>query len=63
MINDNSELLKDKDEIFRLVTAELLCIVKRLGHGLELTVAFLCKRITNTDEEYWKKLRRLLYWV
>ena len=47
-------------EIFHSITAKLLYIMKRARPDIETTVAYLCTRVSKSNEDDWKKLRRLL---
>ena len=54
------ELDQKKSEIFHSVTAKLLYIMKRARPDIETSVSFLMKRVSKSDEEDWKKLKRVL---
>ena len=30
---------------------------------LETVISFLCRRVSKSDVDYWKKLKRFLFWV
>ena len=30
---------------------------------LETVISFLCRRVSKSDMNYWKKLKRFLFWV
>ena len=63
-INNNSiQLEKHRSEVFHYVAANLLYIMKRAQPDLELTFAFLYKRVSKSANYYWKKLRCLLGFV
>ena len=63
-VDDNAKQLdKRQSEIFHSVVAKLLFISKRARPDIEQTVAFLCTRVTKSDEHDWKKLSRLLSYI
>ena len=62
--NENSiPLSEDKRDIFHSITAKLLFITKRVRPDIEPTVAFLCTRVSKSDIDDWKQLRRLLGYI
>ena len=63
-VNKNTEPVdKNKKEIFHSVTSKLLYLVKRARPNLETLVSFLTMRVTKSDVENWKKLKRGLTFV
>ena len=63
-VNNNAESLdKKKKENFHSVTAKLLYLVKRARPYLETLVSFLTMRVTKSDVDDWKKLKRDLTFV
>ena len=62
--NDNCEkLVASKHEVFHSVVAKLLYIMKRARPDLETAVSYLCTRVSKSDLDDWKKLRRLIAFV
>ena len=55
-----SELDGAKTEIFHSVTAKLLYIMKRVRPDVETSVSFLMRRISKSNNDDWKKLKRFL---
>jgi hypothetical protein len=63
-VNDKCEQLDEaKSEIFHSVVAKLLFIMKRARPDLEPTISFLMKRVSKSDTDDWKKLKRCLGFV
>ena len=63
-VNEDSKILdKNKKEIFHSVTAKLLYLVNRARPDLETLVSFLTMRVTKSDVDNWKKLKRGLTFV
>ena len=63
-VNEDAEPLdKNKKEIFHSVTAKILYLVKRARPDLETLVSFLTMRVTKSDVDGWKKLKRGLKFV
>ena len=60
---DDDTLDKNKKEIFHSVKAMLLYLAKRARPCLETLVSFLTMRVTKSDIEDWKKLKRGLMFV
>ena len=52
-----------KADIFHSIVATLLWIMKRARPDIEVPVSFLCSRVSKSDEDDWKKLRRVLTYV
>ena len=46
-----------------MVVANLLYIMKISRSDLETVISFLCRRVSKSDVDYWKKLKRFLFWV
>ena len=57
------KLSKECNEIFHSSVATLLFIAKRSRPDIEPTVAFLTTRVSKSDEDDWKKLKRLLEYL
>ena len=63
-VNDDAKKLVGKQkDVFHSVTAKLLFIEKRARPDIEPTIAYLCTRVDKSDEDDWKKLRRVLTWL
>ena len=60
---DYTPLNAKKSESFHSIVATLLWIMKRAGSDLETSVSFLCTRVSRSDEDDWKKLRRVTAYV
>ena len=56
------QLDNEKSDIFNSVTAKLLFITKRAKPDIETVVSFLTKRVARSNEDDWKKLKRVLIW-
>ena len=56
-------LLKDTEELFHKITAQVLWIGKRGRPDLQLGTAFLCTRVAAPDEHGYKKLRHHLMYL
>ena len=52
-----------KSDIFHSIVAKLLWIMKRARPDLEVAVSYLCTRVSKSDEDDWKKLRRVLAFI
>ena len=50
-------------EIFHYIVAKLLYVSKRARVDIDLTVSFLCTRVSKSTDEDWVKLRRLLQYL
>ena len=61
--DDTPKLPKEKKEIFHRITAKLLFVSRRGRPDIQLTIAFLCTRTTKSDEDDWKKLKRLMQYL
>ena len=63
-VNPNEKKLDEKrKKIFHSITAKLLFVEKRSRPDIETSISFLCKRVTKSDEDDWKKLKRLLAYL
>ena len=52
-----------KNEGFRHIVAKLLFLTKRARIDVDLTVSFLCTRVSRSDVNDWEKSRRLLRYL
>lgn len=60
-INENEEQLdSQKSAVFHSVTQKLLYLMKRLRPDIETAVSFLMRRLSKSDNDDWKKLKRVL---
>ena len=57
---DCKPLSPDKADLFHSIVAKLLWIIKRSRPDLETAVSFLCTRVSKSDEDDWKNLRRVI---
>ena len=63
-MNDKSEkLYEERINTFHSVTDRLLYLMKRAFLDLELLVYFMSNRVSKSDEDDWKKMKRGLVWV
>ena len=63
-VNEECEQLNEaKSEIFHSVVAKLLFIMKRARPDLEPAISFLMKRVSKSDTDDWKKLKRCLGFI
>ena len=53
-------LSDERSEIFHLVVAKLLWVMKRARPDIETAISFLCTRVSRSDECDWGKLKILL---
>ena len=60
---DCAQLDSKKSESFHSIVATLLWIMKRARPALETAISFLCTRVSKSDEDDWKKLRRVIAYV
>ena len=60
---DSKQLDTDMSEKFHSVVAKLLYITKRARPDIEPTVAYLCTRVSRSDENDLNKLRRVLQFL
>ena len=61
--SDAKKLDEKRADNFHSVTASLLFISRRCRLDIQTTIAFLCTRVGNPDEEDWNKLRRVLQYL
>ena len=54
-----TKLSGKKCELFHIVVAKLLYIMKRARPEIEPLVSHICTQVTKCDEDCWKKLRRI----
>jgi hypothetical protein len=63
-INDTArKLTPEQAEQFHHVTAQLLYLCKRARPDIQTAVSFLCTRVTQPDEDDWKKLGRCIRYL
>ena len=63
-VDETSEPLnQERKEIFHHCVAKLLYVAKRCRLDIQLTISFLCSRVTKSTEQDWKKLQRLLQYL
>ena len=63
-VNDKAEKLSVEDsELFHSVVEKLLHITKRSRPDIETAVAFLITRVSKSDVDDWKKLKRVMTWL
>ena len=63
-VREDSEKLSDKKGgLFQLVVEKLLFIMKRYRPELETAVGLLNTRVSKSEVDDWKKLRRILRFV
>ena len=60
---DYKPLSNEKKESFHSIVTTLLWSMKRARPELETAVGFLCTKVSKSDENYWKKLRRVITFV
>ena len=60
---DATELNEENSDTFHSVVAKLLFIMKRARPDLETAVSFLMTRVSKSDEDDWKKLKRCLGFI
>ena len=64
VVTENADQLnEEKSVIFHSVVAKLLHISKRARPDIETAVAFLSTRVSKSDTDDWKKLRRVLRYL
>ena len=61
--DEAKQLDKERKEIFHTVTAKLLYIEKRARPDIETAIGFLTTRVDKSDEDDWKKLRRVVQYL
>ena len=57
------QLCVKKKESFHSIVAKLLWVMKRARPDLETAISFLCTRVGKSDEDDWKKLRRVIAYL
>ena len=63
-VRDNAQALDSNSmEIFHKIVAKLLFACKRARPDIQTAVAFLTTRVTKSDEDDWKKLKRCLQYI
>ena len=60
---DQKKLDTNKKTTFHRLVAKLLFVSKRGRPDIQVAIAFLTTRVTNPDEDDWKKLKRLLCYI
>ena len=50
-------------ETFHHIVAKLLYVFKRARVDIDLVVSYLCTRVSCSDDDDWKKLRRMLHYL
>ena len=61
--NEAKALSEEKMDISHHIVAKLLYVSKRARVDIDLTVSFLCTRVSKSTEQGWLKLRRLLEYL
>ena len=61
--DDIEQLDMRRKEIFHSVTAKLLYIEKRARPDIETAISFLTTRVDRSNEDDWKKLKRVLTYL
>ena len=61
--DDAEQLDEERKEIFHTVTAKLLYIEKRARPDIETAISFLTTRVDRSDEDDWKKLKRVVQYL
>jgi hypothetical protein len=63
-VNDDcNKLSKEQSEIFHKIVAKLLFLCKRARPDIQTAVAFLTTRVSKSDLDDWKKLKRCLQYL
>ena len=57
------KLSEDKAQMFHNMVARGLFVSKRARADIQPTIAFLCTRVSEPDEDDWKKLVRLMSYL
>ena len=60
---DNESLGEDKSDWFHHIILKLLYVSKRVRLDIDLTIAFLCTRVSKSTVQDYNKLRRLLQYL
>ena len=58
-----AQLGHKKTEVFYSVVTKLLWMMKRSCPDLETAIGFICTRVAKSDEDDWKKLRRMIAYM
>ena len=60
-VNDSAKKIPEKDrKIFHSIVAKMLFVSRRGRPDIQVTIAFLTSRVSKTDVDDWKKLKRML---
>ena len=60
-VNPDCELLsEDKSDTFHSIIAKLLWIMKRARPDLETAISYSCTRVSKSNLDDWRKLRRVI---
>ena len=63
-VNEKAEKLNEEQaDLFHSIVAKLLHVTKRSRPDIEPTIAFLMTRVSKSDVDDWKKLKRLMTWL
>ncbi len=62
-VGDSPALSQDMAEEFHTFVAKGLFACKRARHDIHSTIAVLCTRVTNPNQDDWKKLLKLLRFI
>ena len=57
------KLGEDQKKLFHRITAKLFFVSKRGRPDIQVAVSFLTTRVTQPDEDDWKKLLRLMRYI
>jgi hypothetical protein len=60
---ESAQLSSKKKESFHSIVQKLLWVMKRARPDLETAIGFLCTRVGKSDEDDWKKLRRVIAYL
>ena len=60
---ESISLNDEKSDVFHSIVAKLLYITKRARPDVETAISFLCRRVSKSTMEDWKKLRRVLAYL
>jgi hypothetical protein len=59
----SKKLSTDKSDLYHHIVAKLLYVSKRCRLDIQLTIGFLCTRVSCSTEQDWAKLKRLLQYL
>jgi hypothetical protein len=63
-VNEDTPKVDEKRaQFFHTHVAKTLFLCKRARPDLQTAVSFLCERVKDCDEDYWKKLKRMLQFI